>query len=91
VRAVSDANGPGSAARRTLTTPMLSQKIFLMESDPAVADQTRAACGAADSGWFNVEGARQLSEDLERLSKKGIDTVLLALSLPEIPKKVEGE
>jgi hypothetical protein len=54
-----------------MTIPMLSQKILLIESDPTVADQTRAALGAADSGSFDVQWVRQLSEDLERLSKKG--------------------
>src|SRR6266567_8837106 len=69
--------------RRTMTTPILSPKILLIESDPAVADKIRAALAAADSGSFDVEWVRQLSEGLERLSKKGIDAVLLELSLPD--------
>jgi diguanylate cyclase (GGDEF)-like protein/PAS domain S-box-containing protein len=66
-----------------MTTPTLSPKILLIENDPALADKIRAALAAADSGSFDVEWVRQLSEGLERLSKKGIDAVLLKLSLPD--------
>jgi diguanylate cyclase (GGDEF)-like protein/PAS domain S-box-containing protein len=66
-----------------MTTPILSPKILLIENDPAVADKIRAALAAADSGSFDVEWVRQLSEGVERLSKKGIDAVLLELSLPD--------
>jgi diguanylate cyclase (GGDEF)-like protein/PAS domain S-box-containing protein len=66
-----------------MTTPILSPKILLIENDPAVADKIRAALAAADSGSFDVEWVRQLSEGLERLRKKGIDAVLLELSLPD--------
>jgi diguanylate cyclase (GGDEF)-like protein/PAS domain S-box-containing protein len=66
-----------------MTTPILSPKILLIENDPAVADKIRAALAAADSGSFDVEWVRQLSEGLERLSTKGIDAVLLELSLPD--------
>ena len=66
-----------------MTTPIQSPKILLIENDPAVADKIRAALAAADSGSFEVEWVRQLSEGLERLSKRGIDAVLLELSLPD--------
>ncbi|HTF25003.1 MAG TPA: EAL domain-containing protein [Candidatus Limnocylindria bacterium] len=66
-----------------MTTAILSPKILLIENDPAVADKIRAALAAADSGSFHVEWVRQLSEGLERLSKRGIDAVLLELSLPD--------
>src|SRR5882724_1229352 len=57
-------------------------QILLIENNPA-ADKIRAALAAAGSGSFDVEWVRQLSEGLERLSKKGIDAVLLELSLPD--------
>ncbi len=67
----------------TMTTPILPPKILLIENDPAAADKIRAALAAAGSGLFEVEWVRQLSEGLERLSKRGIDAVLLELSLPD--------
>jgi DNA-binding response OmpR family regulator len=54
-----------------------------MESDPVAANEIRAALAAAGDGSFEVEWVRQLSQGLERLSKKGIAAVLLALSLPD--------
>jgi PAS domain S-box-containing protein len=67
----------------TMTTPILPPKILLIENDPAAADKIRAALTAAGSGSFEVEWVRRLSEGLARLSKKGIDAVLLELSLPD--------
>jgi len=67
----------------TMTTPILPPTILLMESDPAAADKIRAALAAAGGGSFEVEWVGQLSEGLERLSKGGIDAVLLELSLPD--------
>src|SRR5882724_5560351 len=67
----------------TMTTPVLSPKILLIENAPAAADKIRAALAAAGSGSFDVEWVRQLSEGLARLSKGGIDAVLLELSLPD--------
>jgi diguanylate cyclase (GGDEF)-like protein/PAS domain S-box-containing protein len=67
----------------SMTTPILPPKILLIESDPVAAKQIRAALAAASSGSFDVEWVRHLSEGLERLSKKGIAAVLLALSLPD--------
>ena len=66
-----------------MTTGILSPKILLIESDPVAANEIRAALAAAGSGSFDVEWVRQLSEGLERLSKRGIAAVLLALSLPD--------
>ena len=66
-----------------MATSIPSPKILLIENDLAAADAIRAALAAADGGSFEVEWVRQLSEGLERLSKKGIAAVLLALSLPD--------
>ena len=62
---------------------ILSPKILLIENDPAVADKIRAAVATADPGSFDVEWVRQLSDALARLSKGGIDAILLELSLPD--------
>src|SRR5258708_22499528 len=66
-----------------MTTPIPPPKILLMENDPVAANEIRAALAAAGGGSFDVEWVRQLSDGLERLSKKGIAAVLLALSLPD--------
>jgi diguanylate cyclase (GGDEF)-like protein/PAS domain S-box-containing protein len=66
-----------------MTMPMLALKILLIENDQAAADEIRAALAGAGSGSFDVEWVRQLSEGLERLSKRGIAAVLLELSLPD--------
>jgi DNA-binding response OmpR family regulator len=66
-----------------MTTPILPPKILLIENDPAAAKEIRAALAASGSGSFDVEWVRRLSEGLARLSKKGIDAVLLELSLPD--------
>ena len=67
----------------TMTAPVLTPKILLIENDPAVAEKIRAALAVPGSGPFEVEWTRQLSESLGRLGKKGIDAVLLELSLPD--------
>ena len=67
----------------SMTTPMVPPKILLIESDAAAADAICATLAAAGSGSFYVERVCQLSEGLERLSKRGIAAVLLALSLPD--------
>jgi diguanylate cyclase (GGDEF)-like protein/PAS domain S-box-containing protein len=66
-----------------MTTPIQRPKILLIENDPASANAIRAALAAADTGSFEVEWVRRLSEGLECLSKKGIAAVLLELSLPD--------
>jgi diguanylate cyclase (GGDEF)-like protein/PAS domain S-box-containing protein len=57
--------------------------ILLIQNNPAVAGQIGEALAASDAGSFEVEWVRQLSQGLERLSKKGIAAVLLDLSLPD--------
>jgi len=66
-----------------MTTAILPAKILLVENDPGAADKIRAALAAAGGGSFELEWVRQLSEGLERLSKRGIAAVLLKLSLPD--------
>src|ERR1700678_2080534 len=65
-----------------MTKTIQHSTMLVIESDPAVAAEI---CGALYSkgGSFNVECVRRLSEGLARLDKKGIDAVLLDLSLPE--------
>src|SRR6202022_407893 len=58
-------------------------KILLIENDPDAANEIHAALAGASSSSFDVEWVRQLSDGLVRLSKRGIDAVLLALSLPD--------
>lgn len=66
-----------------MTTPDARTKILLIENDPAAADSIRAALTPTANGSFDVEWVRQLSEGLDRLSKRGIAAVLLALALPD--------
>jgi diguanylate cyclase (GGDEF)-like protein/PAS domain S-box-containing protein len=66
-----------------MSAPILPPKILLIESDPIAADRIRAALAVAGSISFEVEWVGQLSEGLARLSKGGIDAVLLELSLPD--------
>jgi len=66
-----------------MTKSILPPKILLIENDPAGAVRIRAALVETSSGTFDVEWVRQLSEGLARLSKGGIDAVLLELSLPD--------
>src|ERR1700693_4003859 len=69
--------------KRTMITPILPQKILLVENNPAAADKICAALAAAGSGSFDMEWVRQLSDAVTRLNKGGIDAVLLELSLPD--------
>ena len=66
-----------------MTTTILSSKILLIENDPAVADKIRWALATTGTDSFDLERVCQLSEGLARLNKKGIDVVLLELSLPD--------
>jgi PAS domain S-box-containing protein len=66
-----------------MPTSIRPPKILLIENDETVADAIRAALANSRTGLFDVEWVRQLSEGLERLSKKGIAAVLLDLSLPD--------
>jgi diguanylate cyclase (GGDEF)-like protein/PAS domain S-box-containing protein len=67
----------------TMTKSVLSPKVLLIENDQAGADKIHAALAGTSSGSFDVEWVRELSEGLARLSKGGIDAVLLELSLPD--------
>src|SRR6202165_2822729 len=69
--------------RRIMTTPASRTKILLIDNDPGTADSIRSALTATAEGLFDVEWVRQLSEGLDRLSKKGIAAVLLELALPD--------
>jgi diguanylate cyclase (GGDEF)-like protein/PAS domain S-box-containing protein len=62
---------------------VLPRKILLIENNPGVAREIRLALAEAGGDSFDVEWVRELSEGLERLSKKGITAVLLELSLPD--------
>src|ERR1700730_11742627 len=62
---------------------VLPPKILLIENDPVGADKIQAALAGTSSGSFDVEWVRELSEGLARLSKGGIDAVLLELTLPD--------
>jgi diguanylate cyclase (GGDEF)-like protein/PAS domain S-box-containing protein len=66
-----------------MTIPTSAPKILLIENDPAIADEIRAALAGAGSGSFNLKWVRQLCEGLARLNKKGIAAVLLNLYLPD--------
>jgi diguanylate cyclase (GGDEF)-like protein/PAS domain S-box-containing protein len=69
-----------------MTTPSLPPKILLIENDPAAASRIRAALADNDDGAFDVEWVRQLSDGLERVrerGERGVDAVLLELSLPD--------
>src|ERR1700732_4972224 len=66
-----------------MPTTILNSKILLIENDPAIANKIRWALDAAGTGSFDLERVCQLSEGLARLDKKGIDVVLLELSLPD--------
>src|ERR1700676_5024785 len=66
-----------------MTKSILAPKILLIESNAIAASKIVATLASAGSDSFNVECVRQLSEGLERLSKRGIAAVLLALSLPD--------
>jgi diguanylate cyclase (GGDEF)-like protein/PAS domain S-box-containing protein len=67
----------------TMTALTLPLKILLVGTDPICADRIRAALSVGGSISFEVERVRQLSEGLARVSKGGIDAVLLELSLPD--------
>jgi diguanylate cyclase (GGDEF)-like protein/PAS domain S-box-containing protein len=58
-------------------------KILLIEHDPVAAQTIYTALFGADTGSFDLEWVKKLSVGLERLSKRGIDAVLVELSLPD--------
>jgi len=71
-----------------LATPIPPPRILLIGNEPAFAGEVRTALGPAlgtalGADRFELECVRELSEGLERLSKKGIAAILLELSLPD--------
>lgn len=62
---------------------LLSAKILLIDGDPKSAKEIRAALAASGTDSFDVEWVSQLSEGLSRLRRKGVDAVLVSLSLPD--------
>lgn len=66
-----------------MTASIPRSVILLIENDPAAANAIQAALAGSNSGPFDMEWVRQLSEGLGRLRKKGIAAVLLELSLPD--------
>jgi diguanylate cyclase (GGDEF)-like protein/PAS domain S-box-containing protein len=66
-----------------MTIPRLTSKILLVDNDPAAVDKIRAALAAPGGDSFDVEWVRQLSDGLKRVRKRGVDAVLLELSLPD--------
>jgi len=67
----------------TMITSNLPSRILLIKNDPSAAEEIRVALEVAEGGSFELEWVCQLSEGLERLSKKGIAAVLLELTLPD--------
>ena len=66
-----------------MATRILSPKILLLQDDPDAARNICGALSSASGGSFDIEWVRNLSAGLERLTKNGIDAILLALSLPD--------
>ena len=60
-----------------------SPKVLLIDNDKRVAEIIRAALAGPNSSPFEMECVSQLSEGLQRLSKKGVSAVLTNLSLPD--------
>ena len=58
--------------------------VLLIEDDPADARLIREALSAEVDSPFRVEWVTLLSAGLERLSKEGVDVVMLDLSLPDV-------
>jgi diguanylate cyclase (GGDEF)-like protein/PAS domain S-box-containing protein len=61
----------------------MDHNVLLIEDDPAVARVCQEGLADASDGPFIVEWVRRLSDGLERLSKGGIEAVLLDLFLPD--------
>ena len=58
--------------------------VLLIEDDPADARLIMEALSAEIDSPFRVEWVTLLSAGLERLSKEGVDVVMLDLSLPDV-------
>jgi len=61
----------------------LIPKILLIDSNMAIATKIATTLAGGGSDSFNVECVQKLSEGLERLGKRGIAAILLALPLPD--------
>lgn len=57
--------------------------VLLVEDEPADASLIQAALAGANDGSFRVEWVTRLAAALERLSRPGIEVVLLDLTLPD--------
>jgi len=57
--------------------------VLLAQGDPDHLGDLQDTLGAVESPRLRIEGVRELSEALERLSRGGIDVVLLDLDLPD--------
>lgn len=68
---------------RIMVTATMLLKILLIAGDPVAANAIRAALGVPGEDLFHVEWVSQLSEGLARLRKRGVDAILVALSLPD--------
>jgi diguanylate cyclase (GGDEF)-like protein/PAS domain S-box-containing protein len=66
-----------------MTIPTLNTKILLIDNDPVAANAILQALAATRTLSFDVELVCELSQGLERLSKRGFAAILLALSLPD--------
>jgi diguanylate cyclase (GGDEF)-like protein/PAS domain S-box-containing protein len=70
-----------------MNTARLPPKILLIENDTAAGGRIRAALAEKNgNGPFDLEWVRQLSDGLERVQERGergIDAVVLELSLPD--------
>jgi DNA-binding response OmpR family regulator len=58
--------------------------VLLIEDNPADARLILEALSAEIDTPFRVEWVTQLSAGLERLSREGVDVVMLDLSLPDV-------
>jgi diguanylate cyclase (GGDEF)-like protein/PAS domain S-box-containing protein len=66
-----------------MTIRMPNTKILLIDNDPVAANAILQALAATRALSFDVKLVCELSEGLERLSKRGFAAILLALSLPD--------
>lgn len=58
-------------------------RLLLVDPDPQRQEELRAGLARAREGRFVVEGVGELSQALQRLSKGGVDILLLDLILPD--------
>jgi diguanylate cyclase (GGDEF)-like protein/PAS domain S-box-containing protein len=58
-------------------------RVLLVEEDPTDAGLIQAALTGVDDDSFRVEWVTRLADALERLSRQGIEVILLDLTLPD--------